>query len=115
MKLLRRDVKSSKDGRAESGVCRSVLVVRAMLWRSDGNGPVTVGYTPVQYDTVVEISGDGNTKLIAVSPYAITFVVRPRAWKDILPLRALVNDAVLVVACETLEAPVDPNVTEIEA
>lgn len=75
LKLLRFEVNSSNDGRADSGVCRSDLVVGRMVSRSDGNGPVTVGYTPVQYDTVVVISGEGKTKLMAVSPYEMTLVV----------------------------------------
>lgn len=53
-----------------------------MVCRSDGNGPVTVGYTPVQYDTVVVMSGDGKMKLTAVSPYETTFVVRSRTPKS---------------------------------
>jgi len=67
LKLRRLEENSSKEGRADRGVFRSVLVVKARVWRSDGNGPVTVGYTPVQYDTVV-MSGEGKTKLMAVSP-----------------------------------------------
>jgi hypothetical protein len=74
LKRLDLDEKISKEGRAESGVCRSVRIVNGMVCRSDGNGPVTVGYTPVQYDTVVVTLGDGKTKLTAVSPNDITFV-----------------------------------------
>lgn len=57
------DEKRSKEGGSESGVCRAVRVVSGRVASSDGSGPVTVGYVPVQYDTVVEIFGDGNTKL----------------------------------------------------
>jgi hypothetical protein len=77
LKRLGLDEKIPKEGRAESGVCRSVRVVNGMLCSSDGNGPVTVGYTPVQYDMVVVTFGDGKTKLTAASPYDITFVT---AW-----------------------------------
>ena len=75
LKRLDRDEKISKDGRAEIGVWRSVSVVKGIVCRSDGSGPVTVGYIPVQYDTVVEMLGDGKTKLMATSPYDITFVI----------------------------------------
>jgi len=75
LKRLDRDEKISKDGRAEIGVWRSVRVVKGIFCRSDGSGPVTVGYIPVQYDTVVEMLGDGKTKLMATSPYDITFVI----------------------------------------
>ena len=85
LKRLDRDEKISKDGRAEIGVWRSVRVVKGMVCRSDGSGPVTVGYIPFQYDTVVEMLGDGKTKLIATSPYDITFVIA----------RALNNDVAL--------------------
>ena len=68
MKLRVRDESISNDGRAESGVCVVDLVVGKTVCRSDGNGPVTVGYTPVQYDTVVVMSGVGKTKLNAMPP-----------------------------------------------
>jgi len=83
LKRLDRDEKISKDGRAEIGVWRSVRVVKGMVCRSDGSGPVTVGYIPVQYDTVVEMLGDGKTKLIATSPYDITFVIARALNKDV--------------------------------
>ena len=83
MKRLDRDEKISKDGRAEIGVWRSVRVVKGIVCRSDGSGPVTVGYIPVQYDTVVEMLGDGKTKLIATSPYEITFVIARALNKDV--------------------------------
>jgi len=83
LKRLDLDEKISKDGRAESGVWRSVRVVKDMLCRSDGSGPVTVGYIPVQYDTVVEILGDGKTKLISTSPYDITFVIARALNRDV--------------------------------
>ena len=83
MKRLDRDEKISKDGRAEIGVWRSVRVVKGIVCKSDGSGPVTVGYIPVQYDTVVEMLGDGKTKLIATSPYDITFVIARALNKDV--------------------------------
>lgn len=54
-----------------------------MVCRSEGSGPVTVGYIPVQYDTVVEMLGDGKTKLIATSPYDIIFVIARALNKDV--------------------------------
>ena len=83
MKRLDLDEKISKDGRAEIGVWRSVRVVEGIVCRSDGSGPVTVGWIPVQYETVVEIYGDGKTKLIATSPYDITFVIARALNKDV--------------------------------
>ena len=83
LKRLDRDEKISKDGRTEIGVWRSVRVVKGIVCRSDGSGPVTVGYIPVQYDTVVEMLGDGKTKLIATSPYDITFVIARALNKDV--------------------------------
>jgi hypothetical protein len=58
-------------GSAESGVCRRALIVGSI---GDGSEPVIDGYSPVQYDTVVVISGLGNAKVISVLPYAITLV-----------------------------------------
>jgi hypothetical protein len=86
LKVRVRDVNISKDGRAESGVCVVDLVVGTTVCRSDGGGPVTVGYTPVQYDTVVVISGLGKTKLTAMPPYDMTRVVRSRASANEEPL-----------------------------
>lgn len=37
-----------KSGGADIGVCTVDRVVGTTVWRSDGNGPVTVGYVPVQ-------------------------------------------------------------------
>jgi hypothetical protein len=54
-----------------------------MVCRSDGSGPVTVGYVPVQYDTVVEMLGDGKMKLTAASPYDITFVMARAPNEDV--------------------------------
>jgi hypothetical protein len=48
LKLLELDEMSENDGSGESGVCRIDLVVGEIVSRSDGNGPITVGYTPVQ-------------------------------------------------------------------
>ena len=42
-----------------------------------------MGYVPVQYDTVVEMLGDGKTKLIATSPYDITFVIARALNRDV--------------------------------
>ena len=83
MKRLDLDEKISKDGRAEIGVWRSVRVVKGIVCRSDGSGPVTVGWIPVQYETVVEIYGDGKTKLIATFPYDIIFVIARALNKDV--------------------------------
>jgi hypothetical protein len=55
LNLLRVDVSLSNDGSRERGDCRIVLVVSAIDCRSHASGPVTVGYTPVQYDIVVVI------------------------------------------------------------
>lgn len=82
MTVLRRldaEENTSKEGRADMGVIGAVLVVGCTVARSDGNGPITVGYCPVQYDTVVCMLGVGKTKLMAVSPYDMTFVVMARA------------------------------------
>jgi hypothetical protein len=54
-----------------------------MVCRSDGSGPVTVGYVPVQYDTVVEMLGDGKMKLTAASPYDMTLVMARAPNKDV--------------------------------
>ena len=86
LKLRLRDVNTSKDGSAESGVCVVDLVVGTTVCRSEGRGPVAVGYTPVQYDTVVVISGVGKTNLNAMSPYDMTAVVRSRASANEEPL-----------------------------
>jgi hypothetical protein len=83
LKRLDLEENISNEGKAESGVCRSVRVVNGMVSRSDGIGPVTVGYTPVQYDIVVVMLGEGNTKLIAVSPYDMTFVMARSRNKDV--------------------------------
>ena len=82
LKLLGREEKIENDGSAEIGVCVVDLVVGTTVWRSDGNGPVPIGFAPVQYDIVVVISGEGKTKLNSVSPYEITFVVRPCTLTD---------------------------------
>jgi len=61
-------LRSSKDGNEDNpawGVSRAVLVVSGRLVQS---GPVSEGYVPVQYDTVVVMSGFGKTKLNSVSP-----------------------------------------------
>lgn len=42
-------VNSSNEGKSERGVWRIDLVVRGIVCRSEGSGPVTVGYVPVQY------------------------------------------------------------------
>lgn len=83
MKRLDLDENISKEGRAESGVCRSVRVVNDMVSKSDGSGPVTVGYSPVQYDIVVVMLGDGKTKLTAASPKEITFVTARKRDEDV--------------------------------
>ena len=62
------DWRSSKDGNKvgpAGGVRRAVLVVSGRLVQS---GPVSEGYVPVQYDTVVVMSGFGKMKLNEVSP-----------------------------------------------
>lgn len=61
-----------------------------------------MGYSPVQYDIVVAISGVGKMKLTAVSPYDITFVIRPRKETGDVPFvakggRVLVTDIAAVV------------------
>jgi hypothetical protein len=78
------DVRSSGSGKDESGVWRSVRVVNGIVCRSDGSGPTTVGYVPVQYDIVVETFGDGKMKLTAASPYDITFVIARAPNKEVL-------------------------------
>jgi hypothetical protein len=60
--------RSSNDGNEVSpdgGVNRAVLVVNGRLVQS---GPVSDGYVPVQYDTVVVMFGFGKTKLNEASP-----------------------------------------------
>jgi hypothetical protein len=60
--------RSSKDGNEvnpDGGVNRAVLVVNGRLVQS---GPVSDGYVPVQYDTVVVMLGFGKTKLKEASP-----------------------------------------------
>lgn len=74
--------KVSNDGGAEIGLSVVDLIVGGIVWRSDGGGPVTVGNTPLQYDCVVVISGEGNTKLRAVSPNEMTLVTLARAIMD---------------------------------
>jgi hypothetical protein len=83
LKRLDLDENISKEGRAESGVCRSVRVVNDMVCKSDGSGPVTVGYSPVQYDIVVVMLGDGKTKLTAASPNEITLVTARKRDEDV--------------------------------
>ncbi|KAG9190385.1 hypothetical protein G6011_08473 [Alternaria panax] len=83
LKRLDLDEKISKEGRAESGVCRSVRVVNGMVCSSDGNGPVTVGYSPVQYEIVVVMLGEGKTKLTAASPNEIIFVTARKGDKEV--------------------------------
>lgn len=83
MERLDLDENTSKEGRAESGVCRSVRVVNGMVCKSDGSGPVTVGYSPVQYDIVVVMLGDGKTKLTAASPNEITLVTARKRDEDV--------------------------------
>jgi hypothetical protein len=83
LKRLDLDKKISKEGRAESGVCRLVRVVNGTICRSNGSGPVTVGYSPVQYEIVVVMLGDGKTKLTAASPNDITFVTARARDKDV--------------------------------
>jgi hypothetical protein len=83
LKRLDLDENISKEGTAESGVCRSVRVVNDMVCKSDGSGPVTVGYSPVQYDIVVVMLGDGKTKLTAASPNEITLVTARKRDKDV--------------------------------
>lgn len=52
---------------------------------------MTVGYTPDQNDDVVIIVGEGKTKLTAVSPNDITFVVRSRIWIRLVALASVVG------------------------
>ena len=54
-----------------------------MVCKSDGIGPVTVGYSPVQYDIVVVMLGDGKTKLTAASPNEITLVTARKRDEDV--------------------------------
>ena len=54
-----------------------------MVCKSDGSGPVTVGYSPVQYDIVVVMLGDGKTKLTAASPNEITLVTARKRDEDV--------------------------------
>jgi hypothetical protein len=84
LKRLDLDENTSKEGKAESGVCRSVRVVNGMVCKSDGSGPVTVGYSPVQYDIVVVMLGDGKTKLTAASPNEITLVTARKSDRDVV-------------------------------
>jgi hypothetical protein len=71
LNLLRVDVNLSNDGSRERGDCRIVLVVSGIDCRSHASGPVTVGYTPVQYDIVVVIWGFGKTKTMGLFSYAV--------------------------------------------
>jgi hypothetical protein len=84
LKRLDLDENTSKEGKAESAVCRSVRVVNGMVCKSDGSGPVTVGYSPVQYDIVVVMLGDGKTKLTAASPNEITLVTARKSDRDVV-------------------------------
>lgn len=57
-------VKSTNDG-SDTGVMRAVLVVSGM---GVGSEPVTVGYVPVQYETVVVILFVGMANVYPVFP-----------------------------------------------
>jgi hypothetical protein len=105
LKLLEPEDNIANDGSAEIGVCVVDRVVGTTFWRSDGIGPVTVGYTPVQYETVVVMSGVGKTKLTAMSPYDITLVVMLRtSTEDVLPapVGETVNEAVAIEKIDDL-------------
>jgi hypothetical protein len=104
------DEKNSSDGSVEIGVNVVDLVVGEMVSRSDGRGPVTVGYCPVQYDTVVVMSGVGKTKLILVSPYAMTLVVRPRSAATEVTLAKIEELPTLEETDRLVEVRVDPPV-----
>lgn len=101
----------SNEGRSDKGVCRIDLVVSGIVCRSDGSGPVTVGYVPVQYVRVVTISGVGNTKTTDVSPYETTRVMRARTCKAEVPLE---SDGGLAVTTTGgfLKVTVDVNTVE---
>lgn len=85
VKLLGAGANSSNEGSSDSGVCWTDLVVGGIVCRSKGSGPVTVGYVPVQYVTVVTIVGVGKTKTTDVSPYDTILVIKARACRaDVL-------------------------------
>lgn len=86
LKPLGIDANSWNEGSSDRGVCVVDRVVSGMVRRSDGSGPVMVGYVPVQYVRVVEILGVGKTKTTEVSPYATTFVISARACRTDVPL-----------------------------
>lgn len=48
LKLLGVDVNNSNEGSSDKEVCRIDCVVSGIVCKSDGSGPVTVGYVPVQ-------------------------------------------------------------------
>lgn len=106
LKLRGLDENTWNEGSPEIGICVVDLVVGTIVARSEGIGPVTVGYMPVQYDTVVVISGVGKTKLTDVSPYDMILVVRSRTTADVT------LSSVGVEVCMVIEPLTD--VVEIE-
>ena len=61
-----------------------------------------MGWIPVQYGTVVVMSGVGNMKLTAVSPYDMILVVSLRTWNKVVLFearkgRVVITDGAIVV------------------
>ncbi|KAJ8111890.1 hypothetical protein OPT61_g5619 [Boeremia exigua] len=94
-------------GSAAGGCSVSVGAAAARATVSEGSGPVTVGYVPVQYDWVVTIVGVGNTNTTDVSPYEITRVINARASRNEVELSPDVDidvierDAVVSLAVDS--------------